>query len=137
VIESTAFRLLPPQQLRQLGEVRRHAAGVVLGQPVGGGAPLRFIVKIEITERLPVGVADDEALRVLIDDPRRREAAGGVMIALFPLCAESDAQRSSKLARRTLRTAEKQRAFPPSDPREVGRRPANGGVLSFATIHCA
>jgi hypothetical protein len=35
------------QQLRQLGEVRRHAAGLIAGQPVGRRAALRFIVKVK------------------------------------------------------------------------------------------
>jgi hypothetical protein len=30
----------PPQQLRQLGEVRRHAAGLVAGQPLVDGSPV-------------------------------------------------------------------------------------------------
>jgi hypothetical protein len=34
--------------------VRGHTAGLVLRQPVGCRAALRFIVKIDITERLPV-----------------------------------------------------------------------------------
>ncbi len=38
------------QQLRQLGEVHRHAAGLVAGQPVG--AALRLIVEMEIVEQL-------------------------------------------------------------------------------------
>jgi hypothetical protein len=46
------------QQLRQLGEVRRHAAGVVAGQPVGCRAALRLIVKVKITERLAAGATD-------------------------------------------------------------------------------
>ena len=33
--------LLSAQKGRQLGEVRRHAAGLVAGQPVGGRAALR------------------------------------------------------------------------------------------------
>jgi hypothetical protein len=33
-------------------------------------AALRFVVKVEIAERLPGGVADNEALGVLIDSPR-------------------------------------------------------------------
>ncbi len=36
-----ASRRLPPHQLRQLSEVHRHAAGLVLGQPVGGRAALQ------------------------------------------------------------------------------------------------
>jgi hypothetical protein len=37
---------------------------------------LRFILEIEMPERLPVVVADDEAgVVMLFDDPRRQEAA--------------------------------------------------------------
>ena len=37
---------------------------------------LRFILEIEMPERLPVVVADDEAgVAMLFDDPRRQEAA--------------------------------------------------------------
>ena len=46
-----------------------------LVSPVGRRAVLRFVVEIEATERLPGRVTDNEALGVLIDGPRRREAA--------------------------------------------------------------
>jgi hypothetical protein len=85
----------PAQQLRQLSEVRRHAAGLVLGQPVGRRAALRLIVKIEIAERLPVRVFDDEALGVLLDHPRRREAARGRRAATASKCPRFPAQRAS------------------------------------------
>jgi len=41
VVESLADFTAPPQHLQQLGEVRRHAAGIVAGQPLGGRAALR------------------------------------------------------------------------------------------------
>ena len=41
-----AVGVLLTQQARRLGEVCRHAAGLVAGQPVGGGAALRFIVEL-------------------------------------------------------------------------------------------
>jgi hypothetical protein len=39
--------------------------------------PLRLILEVEVPERLPGRIADDEALRVLIDRPRWRKAARG------------------------------------------------------------
>jgi hypothetical protein len=69
---------LPLKQLRQLGEVRRHAAGLVLGEQLRRRATPQFLLEIEIPERLPGGVPHDEArIVVLLDRPRRREAAGG------------------------------------------------------------
>ena len=55
------------EQLRQLGEVRRREAGLVPGEQLGRRASTGLVLKIEITERLPVRVADDETLRVLVD----------------------------------------------------------------------
>jgi hypothetical protein len=50
----------PPQQLGQLGEIHGHPPRLVLGEPVGRRAALRFIVKIEVAERLSVHVLHDE-----------------------------------------------------------------------------
>jgi hypothetical protein len=44
-------------------------------KPLVHGAAVRVIVEIEIAQRLPIGVVDDEALLELINRPRRREAA--------------------------------------------------------------
>ena len=38
-------------------------------------AALQFIVEVKVAERLHVPVADDKALGVVLDRPRRREAA--------------------------------------------------------------
>ena len=66
------------QQVRQLGEVRRHAPHLVAGQQLGRRAATGLLLEIEISERLTVLVADDEArVVVLLDGPRRREAARG------------------------------------------------------------
>jgi hypothetical protein len=46
----------------------RHAS--LPGEPVGRRAALQFIVKIEIAERLPVRVADDQAIRRMPIDER-------------------------------------------------------------------
>jgi hypothetical protein len=48
------------ETIRQLGEVRRHAAGLVACQQVGGSTSARLIL-VEVAERLPGSVADDEA----------------------------------------------------------------------------
>ncbi|MGO9681155.1 MAG: NAD(P)-binding domain-containing protein [Beijerinckiaceae bacterium] len=67
---------LPPQQLRRLGEVRRQPPRFVPGQQLGRRAPTGLVLEVEIPERLPGGVLHDEArIVVLLDDPRRREAA--------------------------------------------------------------
>jgi hypothetical protein len=67
--------LPPQQQLRQLGDVGGDAPGVVVGGQVSRRAPTGLVLEVEVTERLPVGIADDEALCVLVDGPRRRGVA--------------------------------------------------------------
>jgi hypothetical protein len=47
------------QQLRQLGEVRRHATGFVLAEQRGRRVPTSLVLEIEIPQRLPGAVADD------------------------------------------------------------------------------
>ena len=47
-----AYRRRPAQQLWQLGEVHRRAAGLVLGEQLGRRAPAGLVVEIEIAERL-------------------------------------------------------------------------------------
>jgi hypothetical protein len=49
---------LSPQQLRQPTEVRRHAAGLVLGEQFGRRAPTRFLFEVEVPERLPSSLSD-------------------------------------------------------------------------------
>ncbi|MGC2632020.1 MAG: hypothetical protein WA265_19030, partial [Rhodomicrobium sp.] len=44
------------QQLRQLGELRRHAAGLVPREQLGRRAPTGLVLEIEIAERLPARV---------------------------------------------------------------------------------
>jgi hypothetical protein len=65
------------QQLRQLGDVRGDAPGLVAGEQLGRRPPCRLLLEIDVGERLPVGVADDEAGVGLLDGPGRREAALG------------------------------------------------------------
>jgi hypothetical protein len=68
------------QQLRKLSNVGGDAAGLVAGEQVRDRAPSRFLLEIDIGERMAVGVMDDEALSPELgvgsfDGPRRREAA--------------------------------------------------------------
>ena len=66
------------QQLRQLGDVRGDAPGLVAGEQLGRRTSSRLLLlEIEVGQRLPVGVADDEAGVGLLDGPGRREAALG------------------------------------------------------------
>jgi len=53
------------------------APRLVFAQQLGRRAPPRLILEVDIGERLPGRVADDEALGVLLDHPRRWEAARG------------------------------------------------------------
>jgi hypothetical protein len=50
--------------------VSRYPPRLALDQQLGDGATAGLIVEIEIAERLPGGVVDDEALRMLLDHPR-------------------------------------------------------------------
>jgi hypothetical protein len=64
-------RPLHAQQVRQLGEVHRDAADLVLGEPLVDRAALRLVIKIEITERLAGGFVDREAFAMLLYRPWR------------------------------------------------------------------
>jgi hypothetical protein len=68
-----------PQQHRQLGDVGCNPLHLVAGEQLGCGLPARLILEIDVGERLPVGVADDEAgvcfltgKRCIRTDARRR-----------------------------------------------------------------
>jgi len=66
------------QQLRQLGEVHRHPPRLVLGEQLGRWSSAGLLLEIEIAERLPGAVADDEAAVVcLLVRPGWQEAARG------------------------------------------------------------
>ena len=71
-----------PQQLRQLGDVGGDAPGLVAGEQLGRCAAARLLLEIDVGERLPVGVADDEAPPMqlgvgLVDGPGRRKRRWG------------------------------------------------------------
>jgi hypothetical protein len=57
--------------VRQLRKVHGDPPGLVLREPLGDRTPAWLVVEVEIAERLPVGVADDEGLSVLLDGPER------------------------------------------------------------------
>jgi hypothetical protein len=65
---------LRTQQLRQLVDVRSDPPGPVAGKQLGRLAPSRLILEIDIGQRLPVGVADDEAGVGFLDGLGRRLA---------------------------------------------------------------
>ncbi len=67
-------------RVKAAGEVRRHPPRLVPGEQLRRRAPAGFILEIEIAERLPVRVADDEAgVVVLFDRPWRGKATRGKM----------------------------------------------------------
>jgi hypothetical protein len=66
------------RQPRQLGDVHSDAPGLVAGEELGRRAPSRLPLEVDVGERLPVGVADDEAGLLLVDRSGRgkRRAEG-------------------------------------------------------------
>jgi hypothetical protein len=74
----------PGTAVRQLREIHRHAARLVLAEQLGRRPPTGLVLEVEVAERLPGG-------GTVRGGGKRRV---GVMIAPFPLCAESDAQPS-------------------------------------------
>ena len=69
--------LRPLHQLRQLRHVDRDPAGFVAREKIGSGASARLILIIDVTERSPVGIADNETRAVVVNRPRGREMTGG------------------------------------------------------------
>jgi Carboxypeptidase Taq (M32) metallopeptidase len=67
----------PAEQVGQLGN-----PGLVAGEQMRRRSPPRLLLEIGVGERLPLGVADDEAFRLRVDRPRRREGACGRDAAL-------------------------------------------------------
>lgn len=63
------------QQVGKLGDVHRNAPRFVLGHELGRRAPAGLFLVIDIGQRLPVGVIDDETGWAFLDGPGRREAA--------------------------------------------------------------
>ena len=75
LILSSALRLRVLEQFRQLGEVDRHPARLVLGEELRGRAAALLLFIIKMAQRLFVGVAHDEARRALLDRPGRRKSS--------------------------------------------------------------
>jgi hypothetical protein len=73
VYTPSSFRRSSSDSLATLAAMRRASSRVSRL----AAAPSRLLLEIDVGERLPVGVANDEALWVLVDHPRRREAARG------------------------------------------------------------
>ena len=65
------------QQVRQLHYVRSDPPSLIAREQVRRRSAAGLIFEIDVGERLPVGVADDEAGVGLLDGPGRREAALG------------------------------------------------------------
>jgi hypothetical protein len=106
------------QQILQLGEDRRYPPRLVLGEQLGGRAASRLPLEIDVSERLPVGVADDEAGVVhLVERPRRREAAAqdGIvqwnLILLFQRLKGGDHAYTLRSADVVLRAFDRHRGF--------------------------
>ena len=64
------------EQVRQLRDIGGDAPGLVAGEQMCRRAPSRLLLEIDVGERLPVAVADDEAGVGVLDGPRRRESGG-------------------------------------------------------------
>ena len=54
----------------------RRSPGLVAGEQIGGRAPARLLLIVDVRECRPGSVLDDEGGAVVLDGPRRREAAG-------------------------------------------------------------
>ena len=65
----------PHQQIRQPGEAGRHHSGFVAHEPLRCQATLQIVLEVEVAQRLPAGVVDDEGLGALLDGPWRGEAS--------------------------------------------------------------
>jgi hypothetical protein len=63
-------------QSRQLGDVGGDSPDFVACEQIGSRATAGLILEIEVSERRPDAVLHDEAGAVVLDGPRRREAAG-------------------------------------------------------------
>ncbi len=120
------------QLLWQLGEVRRHTAGLIPGEQLRRRAPTGLVLEIEIAERLPGAIADNETGVVrLLYRPRRREAAHGSDDSAISALRRK--QRSANLRRRVAMGAwfasEEDRPSGP-DPRGCRGRGKTGAAGS-------
>jgi hypothetical protein len=94
-----------PQQLRQLGDVGGHAPRFIAGEEMRRRAMLQLPLEIDVSERLPISIADDEAPPIqvgvsLVSRPGRREAAGGHRgLAILPMLAGASRDQRTSMAR--------------------------------------
>ena len=54
-------RLLGAEEVRQLGDIHRNASRLIPRHQMRSRSPSRLILEIDVSERVPVGVADDVA----------------------------------------------------------------------------
>ncbi len=54
-----------PQELRQLGDVRRYAPRFIAGEQIGRSASAGLSLEIHVSQRPPVVVTDDETTAVV------------------------------------------------------------------------
>jgi hypothetical protein len=85
--------LRPLQQLRQLGDVGGDAPRLVTGEQLASRPSARFVLTVDESQCLPVGVAHDETRSGFLDGPRRRARAAGFNYVDLLGRAEIDAQR--------------------------------------------
>jgi hypothetical protein len=71
--------LRPFHQLWQLSDVEGNAPSFVARQQSGGSASAGFVLIIDVVERLPISIADDEASAVVFKVPWRQEAAARLL----------------------------------------------------------
>src|SRR5262245_43510347 len=80
----TRLTLRPHQQLRHLGHIDGDAPRLLAREHVRRCAPTRLILAIDVSNRGPVVITDDEAGVCFVRDPRCREAAGLLSWHLTP-----------------------------------------------------
>jgi hypothetical protein len=73
----------PREKGRQLCDIRRDPARLVIGEQLGRRSPAGFVLEINVGERLSVVVANHESGGSILNGPRGREAAGGELVRLY------------------------------------------------------
>jgi hypothetical protein len=77
----------PPHQFRQLSNIRRDPPSLILCHEICRRPTSRFLLAVNVSERVAPVVLHDEARIVMVfDGPGRREAARGTSnsVALLP-----------------------------------------------------
>jgi hypothetical protein len=86
LLQQEAAALSVSHQPRQLGDAGGDAPGLVSGEELRRRAASRLLLGIDVGQRLPVVIADDEAGVGLLGGPRRREAADGHRVRAIIAC---------------------------------------------------